>query len=185
MNHARQQIRPILVVAAALLLVAIVWRHTRADTSSDGRGKQRFASHAVGGARIELPARWRTISRAKEHATWGDAAGAHAVTLGSTESGEGSLAQIARQLVNSVAEIAHGARVVGEPELLDLPHGGRSDAAMLIRFEVPTSASTRTRLIQVWSREQRSRQDVVATWTSTDGHWPVDPTRHLPTSTLR
>jgi hypothetical protein len=35
-------------------------------------------------------------------------------------------------------------------------------------------------IVQLWRRDSRAQVDVVATWTSADGDWPVSPRSSIP-----
>ena len=180
----RTQALPILAVM--LVIAAIGWRvgHSR-DARVSPRPTPRTTTHAIGGAVVDAPATWRSLDRTLEHATWGDVDHSHTVTLGSMAQGEGSLAGVVHAIARDASTVAPGAAVVGAPQLLDLSHGGRGDAAMLLRLEVPTRGSRPLQVAQVWRRDARAQLDVVATWTSSDGRWPVDPARSLPGSRVR
>jgi len=175
----------------ALLLITLVAASWRLGHGPGGphtpRKPDAWAERSVADATLELPREWRPLARERAHATWGDADRSHTVTLAALDVEEAALATIVRDLAASVEQLAPGARLVGAPEAHDVERGGRGDSAMVLRLEVPATVddATPTQVVQVWRRDTRAGRDVVATYTSSDGTWPVDPTERLPASRLR
>jgi hypothetical protein len=54
---------------------------------------------------------------------------------------------------------------------------------MLVRWQVPAAREARAlEIAQSWRRDQRAGLDMVATWTSLDGTWPIQPHDGIPFS---
>jgi hypothetical protein len=181
---ARSRIRgawPLLLLG--LLLALVGWRASHGDdtgTPARMRGGAAGVERRIGDARLEVPRGWVELDRADDHATWGEPDRMHTVTLASTEASTlplpGIVAALARR---SEAELP-GARLVEPPRAIDLVEPApRDDSAMLARFRVDDGPS-RLDVAQVWRRDTRAGLDVVATWTSGDGRWPISPRAAIP-----
>jgi hypothetical protein len=138
------------------------------------------------GARLDVPTTWITLDRTAEHATWGTADRRHTVTLARTESSGASLPGVVSGSVAASTRALPGADLVGMPVAIDLTDAARpgpGDSAMLVRFRVRAQGREGALLVeQVWRRDARAGMDVVATWTSADGAWPVSPRSAIPRS---
>jgi hypothetical protein len=121
------------------------------------------------------------LDRAPGHVTWGSADRRHTVTLAHVEASILPLAGVVDTVVRESARALPGARLVGRPVMLDIEAPApRRDAAMLVRFRLEEHDATPLEVAQVWRRDSRNGVDIVATWTSADGSWPVPPRRGIP-----
>ncbi|MBC7460531.1 MAG: hypothetical protein H7287_04145 [Thermoleophilia bacterium] len=173
------------IALLALTLVALGVARTARHDRGRAAAAPPLVTRVVADATVETPAAWRALARTREHATWGDSARRHTVTLAAIDASEDSLASIVRDLAAQAANLAPGARVVGALESRDVKRGARGDSALLLRLEIPRGDGRVVRVVQAWRRDTRAARDIVATWTSTDGSWPADPGQLLPGSRLR
>ena len=131
---------------------------------------------SVGPARLQLPRSWREVERTGARATWEAPDGVHAVTLAHAEAAAVPLIAVVRQVARDAGTSVAGARVVEGPTLVEpevaMP---RDDSVVLLRLRVDRGGGDLLDVVQAWRRDSRAGFDVVATWTSGDGSWPVDP----------
>lgn len=172
-------------VGLLLLLVAIGTWQADADRPREPAGRPaqaELAPRAFGDLRLEVPRSWRTLERAEGHVTWGAADRSHLVTLASTEAAPEPLLAVVRELARETRESLPGGRVVAGPTSVDAgPELRRGDSFVLVELEVDVGGvAGPLHVVQAWRRDARAATDVVATWTSTDGTWPVDPRAALP-----
>lgn len=170
---------PIGLVAVLLALGA--WRGGDAPPRARQETRPALVERSFQDARIPVPRSWGTLDRSAEHVTWGDAGRHHTVTLAATEASVLPLPGVVDALVRDAVRELPGAELLGRPRPLELePRAARGDAAMLARFRVRVESGPPLQVVQVWRRDARSGQDLVATWTSTDGHWPAAPRQSIP-----
>lgn len=174
-------------IGLMLLLAALAgWRVSDGQVARSGERSRpgpaiAAAQRGFGDLRLVVPKAWTTLSRSDDHVTWGDADRLHTVTLASTEASVLPLAGVVAGVVEESREQLPGARLVGRPTALDLGEAaGARDSAMMIRYEVAGPDGHALRVAQVWRRDARAQRDVVATWTSADGRWPVRPGEAVP-----
>lgn len=165
----------------ALLLAAVAWRAThREDARTEVAPTTTAIERRIGDARLEVPRDWVVLDRANDHVTWGEPDRMHTVTLTSTEASTLPLPGVVAALADRSARELPGAELVEPPRMLELVDPApRDDTAMLARFRVGDGAS-RLDIAQVWRRDSRAGIDLVATWTSGDGRWPVSPRSVIP-----
>jgi hypothetical protein len=164
-----------------VLLVALgAWRVGDERGETTAPPPEPVAPRAFGELRLDVPRAWRTLDRTSDHVTWGAADRSHTVTLASTEASTLPLSAVVREVARQSSQSVPGTRVVEGPTLLELgDRAPRDDAAALVRLEVVESGR-RLDVVQVWRRDSRAGVDVVATWASTDGAWPLSPRDALP-----
>lgn len=172
---------PIGMFVLVLLLASIgAWRgaHGAARGEPVERGPV-LEERRFGDLRLTVPSDWRTLDRSGAHVTWGSADRSHTVTLGWTEASvlplPGVVAAMARE---SVAQLP-GARIVRDPSPIELDGAPRQDSAMLVELRVEDARGVLA-IQQAWRRDVRAGLDLVATWTSSDGSWPVSPETSIP-----
>ena len=170
------------LVLLCLLVAAAGWRVLHDDAQRPASERPGLASveRRVGEARLDVPRDWVVLDRAADHVTWGEPDRMHTVTLASTEASVLPLPGVVAALATRSAEELPGAELVEPPSVLDLDGlAPRDDSAMLASFRV-ADAGARLEIAQVWRRDTRAGLDVVATWTSGDGRWPVSPRDAIP-----
>lgn len=168
-----------------LLALLAAWRvESRVTTDAKhgaAQAPQVIVERRAGTARIDLPRDWVSLEHAADHATWGAADRSSTVTVAQVESTAAPLPAVVAAVAADASAVLPGARVAGRPVELDVGYEApRDDAAMLIRFVVEADGSGPLHVEQVWRRDTRAGVDVVATWTSADGHWPRSPRRSIP-----
>jgi hypothetical protein len=142
------------------------------------------AAREFGPARLDVPTGWVTLDRGPDHVTWGEPGRAHTVTLASIEAGTDPLPGVVAAVAAESARTLPGARAVGRPVDLELDDAPRDDVALLARYEVASAdGDAPLHVAQSWRRDTRAGLDVVATWTSADGHWPISPRSGIPRAT--
>lgn len=174
-------------IGLLLLLVLLAgWRvassRDQAGAAATTAGTSTTEQRTFGAARLQVPREWITLERREGHVTWGSSDRRHTVTLASTEAGLLPLPAVVGELVEQSAQQLPGARLTERPRSIPLaaPHP-RDDAAMLARFRVEDpSGGDALHVAQVWRRDARAGLDLVATWTSRDGRWPVSPRSAVP-----
>ncbi|MCZ4496824.1 MAG: hypothetical protein JWM25_1407 [Thermoleophilia bacterium] len=178
------------IVLVALLIALATWRSAAAgggdDHSADAprRATPQLVTRTWQTASIATPRGWVVLDRGADHVTWGSAARTHTVTLAATESSVLPLPGVVDAIARDAPDALPGATLQGRPVEVELGPAPRRDAAMLVRFALPAEDGG-LKLAQVWRRDSRAGRDLVATWTSSDGRWPVDPARAVPSSTVR
>lgn len=167
-----------------LLALLALWRSEATPSTPvvDAPAPQRTTTRRLGDLRLDVPAGWVTLDRSADHVTWGAPDRAHTVTLAGTQSSLLPLPGVVSAVVRESADALPGARPVGRPRMLELAeaYAPRTDAAMLARFRVHDGDRRPLDVAQVWRRDSRAQRDVVATWTSIDGRWPVPLERGIP-----
>ena len=173
-------------VGLALLLAALaVWRSDDGAPMRDvATAESASAVRSFGDLRLRVPSAWVTLQRRRDSVTWGTPTRSHAVTLAATEAAPIPLLIVARDVARQAGETMPGTRIVNGPtQLEDADLASRGDALVVTEFEVEAHAQARRlQVMQTWRRDAHSGHDIVATWTSSDGHWPIDPRSQLPTS---
>jgi hypothetical protein len=172
----------------ALLALLLTLALLRAFEASGERSHATATPHSptlverrAGDLRIALPREWVTLEHDDTHVTFGETDRMHTVTLGSTEASSLPLPGVVRAMLEQTTRELPGARAVEEPLAIDPgAHAARGDAAMLARFRVGSEQPGGLELAQVWRRDSRAGLDLVATWTSADGAWPVSPRESIP-----
>ena len=176
-----------------LLALLVIWRLTSAGTEARERGATsnrpataaaaaNVGAHHWNGIQVMAPRSWRSLARGRDFATWGTAGRSHTVTLAATEASVLPLAGIVRGVAREAATALPGAAANGEPRAVPLPEdAGRADTAMRADFRIQDAAGRTLYIAQVWRRDVRAGHDLVATWTSIDGRWPVNPSKYPPT----
>lgn len=172
-----------------MLLVLAAWRYGDSRAGADAAPSTAAAAGAVatslrssGAASVPVPREWVTLDRGEAHVTWGTPDRRHTVTLASTEASLLPLPGVVAELVEQSAQQLPDAELLDAPRPIELeqPHP-RGDSAMLARFRVAhPQGDGRLDVVQVWRRDARAGLDVVATWTSADGSWPLSPRRAIP-----
>jgi len=168
-----------------LLVGALFARHVTSDPTARSGANGHTAEASVvrvwGEQSVRTPAAWVRLAGARGFITWGAADRSHTVTIASTEASVLPLAGVVREVTREASRTLPGARSVGGPTPVRLegpvPHG---DSAILARFDVRGKDRPTLHVVQVWRRDSRGERDLVATWTSLDGKWPVDPARAAP-----
>jgi hypothetical protein len=169
---------------ALALIVLALWHHSSDDARSRGvehPSTPPLAERSFGDARLNVPRTWTTLDRSTDHVTWGDTDRRHTVTLASTEASLLPLPSTVEQVVADSERQLPGTRALSRPEPIELHgHVGRGDAAVLARLRVEDGSRRELEIMQVWRRDARGQRDLVATWTSADGVWPVPVREALP-----
>lgn len=167
----------------AVALVAALWRVAGPDAQPAGvpgrTGDLVARTHAD--ARVEVPREWVALDRGPDHVTWGEPDRAHTVTLASIESSTLPLPGIVAATVARTTDELPGVRSSTSPRAIDLEDAPRGDGAMLASFRVRGDDEP-LEVVQVWRRDTRAGRDVLATWTSADGRWPVEPRDAIPSA---
>lgn len=184
-RHVLATAWPLLLLA--LLLVLVLLRVAgRDDGAGEERGEasgQRLVERRAGDVRIDLPRQWVTLERGASYVTFGEPDRMHTVTIGSTEASALALPGVVRAMLERTTDQLPGARPVEAPRSIDLgQRAARGDSAMLARFRVGSGGSGSLEITQVWRRDSRAGLDLVATWTSADGTWPVSPRDAMPSA---
>jgi hypothetical protein len=173
-------------IALALLLTALaLWRTSGDEHPSRGAAVAApvLAGRTFGDLRLDVPRTWTTLERTEDRITWGTSERTHTVTLAGTEAASAPLLAVVREVVRQSVDALPGTRVIDGPTLATAAEPmPRGDSAVVVQFEVD-EGSRRLRIIQAWRRDARAGRDLVATWTSGDGTWPVDPRVAVPSST--
>ncbi len=162
-----------------VLLVALgVWRaggDVQRESTSITSVSTVTSVRTVGAASIELPRTWREVERSGDRATWQSPDSRHSVTLAHAEAAPVPLVAVVRAVARESGTSIAGTRVVDGPTIVD-PDARlrRGDAVVLLRLRVERGDES-LEVVQAWRRDARAGIDVVATWTSSDGAWPVDP----------
>lgn len=186
-RHGPRRVPHQLLPMSLLLLLVLVaaWRvadgaRERAATQARQGPDMRLESRGLGPARLDVPSGWMVLERGPEHVTWGTARRSHTVTLASTEASVLPLPGVVGVVVRESARELPAAKLLGSPRALALADAPRGDAAMLARFLVREQGRGALHVAQVWRRDARAGLDLVATWTSADGSWPVEPAAGVP-----
>lgn len=171
------------LVAVLLLVVLAAWRvGSDPERAARPTASAPTATRSGGAAEVDVPRDWIALERGPDHATWGVADRSHTVTLASTEASALPLPTVVEELVAQSARQLPGTELLERPRPIDVdgPHA-HGDTAMLVRFRATAADGGRHLVVeQVWRRDTRSGFDVVATWTSADGRWPVSPRDAIP-----
>lgn len=171
-------------IGLVLLLIALgAWRAGADERSAAPAAAAApvLAARAFGDLRLPIPTRWQTLDRGGERVTWGSSDRRHTVTLASTEASTLPLVAIVGEVARQSSRDLEGTRVVTGPTRIEPAEPiGRDDAVVFVEFEVVESSRT-LQVVQTWRRDARAGIDIVATWTSSDGSWPADPRRSIPT----
>lgn len=167
------------------LALLVAWReHALPETSgapAQGRAPVKLEARSFGDLRLAVPAGWVTLDRRDGHVTWGEPDRSHTVTLAATEASVLPLPGVVAAVVRESESALPGARADGRAVPVDVPGGApRGDAAVVARFVVDDDGGQRLHVAQAWRRDARAGIDVVATWTSADGRWPVPPRSGIP-----
>ncbi|MEO6867210.1 MAG: hypothetical protein ABI200_04240 [Gaiellales bacterium] len=191
----RQQRDPWLLAwpIGLLLLLALLamWRlNAQPATASDAADKAAAAVQAnvetsvrrFGELRLEVPRSWGTLSRSRDHVSWGTADRSHTVTVASVEASVLPLPGVVAASVRETQEQLPDTELIERPSVLqiDEQYAPREDSALLARFEASGTSQQPLQVAQVWRRDARGERDLIATWTSTDGTWPISPERGIP-----
>ncbi|MCB0879504.1 MAG: hypothetical protein KDC46_11080 [Thermoleophilia bacterium] len=174
-------------MALALLVTLAIWR-----SGSDGQVAASvaptlpLATRSLGSVRLAVPKQWRVLDRSGEdRITWGEPQRGHVVTLASTEASAAPLVSIVRDVARESESAMDGVSVTGGPTIIEpgvrMP---REDSVVQLRLRAETPEGP-VDVVQSWRRDSRAGLDIVATWTSTDGRWPVDPRDAIPTASAR
>lgn len=173
-------------IGLVVLIAAIgMWRGAdgadrSASSSAAAAAAPVVAARAFGDLRLDVPREWTTLDRGDGRITWGTAGRTHTVTLASTEAATLPLATVVRAVARESITALPSTRLVDGPTTVDPPEPmRRGDSLVIARFEVVEGART-LQVVQAWRRDARASRDVVATWTSTDGTWPVEPRDAVP-----
>jgi hypothetical protein len=172
------------VVLALAIVAAIAWRVTGGSehgaVTAGATAPVLGAARTFGDLRLSVPRGWTTLARDGDRITWGAPDRSHVVTLSATEASSLPLMAVVGDVADELA--ASGVEVVDGPTLVDpgepLPRG---DSFVLVRLRTSTDHG-QVDVVQAWRRDSRASADVVATWTSTDGRWPVDPRTAVPST---
>lgn len=166
----------LLVLAAVVPLVRhAVGADSQRNTRAAAATLPRSELAAVGGATLRLPADWRRLAGGEGFEVWGEAGRRHTVTLGTVPAAPQELALVVAQAAAGMRRQFPGQQA---PTLLTL--SGRDRDVQGIALDVESRGHRPVYVRQMWLRDRRARVDAIATWTSADGRWPVDPTTHLP-----
>ncbi|MCW2926695.1 MAG: hypothetical protein JWM86_663 [Thermoleophilia bacterium] len=168
-----------------LLVLLAAWRAPDdGDGNSSGRAAEpdtRVETRRFGDLRLRVPTGWVTLDRTADHVTWGEAGRLHTVTLASTEASILPLPGVVAAVSRESASALPGASPEGRPQVVDLPGpAGRDDSAVAAGFRVADDSGGELRVAQVWRRDARAGLDIVATWTSADGQWPLPAQSRIP-----
>jgi hypothetical protein len=169
-------------IGLVLLLVALgAWRAGSEHDGNDATAAPTdVATRAFDQLRLGVPRGWKTLDRTDGRITWGAADRVHTVTLASTEASSMPLVAIVREVARQSTESVPGSRVMSGPTLVDtgsdLPRG---DSLVEVRLAV-IDQGRELQVVQAWRRDARAGHDIVATWTSGDGAWPVVPRTSIP-----
>lgn len=183
-HSARGRASLLLPCALALVLVGmfLVVHHRRSTVGGSGSEPPRPpVSRRIGDARVRIPSDWQPLAAIDGTETWGSRDHAHTVTVGTTESSILPVAGVVATVVREATTQSGDTHADGAPEALELHDAPAGDSAMLVRFRVDDAPGDEAlRVTQVWRRDARAGLDVVATWTSRDGTWPVRPAAEVP-----
>jgi hypothetical protein len=165
-----------------LVVVLAAWRTGESPRAAEGPPPAPISERAFGQLRLDVPTDWVELERADGRITWGDRSRTHTVTLASAEASSLPLVEVVRALARESERVLPAARVVRAPRAIDvdLPRP-REDAVVLVDLEVDGPHGP-LQVVQAWRRDTRSGLDVVATWTSADGSWAVEPRDAVPSS---
>jgi len=135
---------------------------------------------------VRVPAGWKRLAGDERFVTWGSSDRVHTVTLAATDASVLPLVGVVAAVARDAERQLPGARAVSGVTPLELAgRHPRRDSAVVVNFQVEDPGNPALDARQVWRRDSRSGRDLVATWTSRDGRWPVDPGRAVPWSEVR
>lgn len=163
----------LVLVLALAIRVLLAHESPAPPTESRSPGHTGAAEPELGPGRVDVPRGWRVVERTGAVTTWSDHAQAHGVTVASVESSSAPLAAVVAAVAKDARTSAATLRVRA-PREVELGSAPRGDSAFVVELEALTSAEATVHVRQIWRRDSRTRRDVVATWTSTDGRWPVE-----------
>ena len=173
---------PAMLTLALLLLAA--WRMGSGgdDAPAPRAGEPASTvSRSAGDASIDVPRGWVALDKGRDHVTWGTADRTHTVTLAQTEASVLPLPGVVAAVTAEAAATLPGARVMDGPVAVQLDtRAARGDSAMLSQFVITRDDGASLKVAQMWRRDARAGLDLVATWTSSDGHWPLPPRSAIP-----
>ncbi len=187
-KRATRDLGTILLVATCVVIVAlaIAWRMGAgpgAHEAAAGAAPALGAARSFGDLRLSVPPGWTTLARTEDRITWGAPDRTHVVTLSATEAASLPLIAVVQGVVGELER--EGVRVIEHPALVEpaerLPRG---DAYVIAHLRTDTEHGP-VDVVQAWRRDSRAGADVVATWTSADGRWPVDPRAAVPATSAR
>lgn len=135
-------------------------------------------------ARVDVPAGWKVVDRRDNVTTWSEPSQDDAVTVASVESSAMPLAAVVADVAATSTHL-ESAEHVAAPHELTLEHGARGDSAMLLTMTLRDPSGSPLHVRQIWRRDARAAQDVVATWTSRDERWPTTPEHGIPEAEVR
>jgi hypothetical protein len=158
-------------VVLALVVVAVIVGGMRL-VNAVGSGTATHAStstptveQTVAGHAVRVGPDWRSLDRGRDYAVWGDALRKHTVTLGWAPASDASLVEVVASAARGIPASIPAARKIATRPV---------DDGYEISMEVPEDGAI-VHLRQIWSRNQSTRLDAVATWSSADGDWPIPP----------
>lgn len=172
-----------------LIVVLLAWRvesDRRAEADARPAGMP-ASTRTAAGVSIEVPSGWVSLQRAAGHATWGSRDRRHTVTVGTLDASVLPLPGVVETAVDAALGSIPGARQAERARSLELARAPRDDAAVAVRYlvEAPEGEARPLHVVQVWRRDSAAARDLVATWTSADGSWPLDPERAIPQPGVR
>lgn len=131
---------------------------------------QRLSTRTWRGVSVTVPSSWRAAGHDRRSGSWVDPEGLHAVTLGAAVAA-GSSVRAPLQSVTADVRQRGGTAVSSRIDA----RGMRAE----ISWTIPGAGGADSVWVrQTWTRV--SGVDLIATWTSRDRHWPVDPTQGHP-----
>jgi hypothetical protein len=152
---------------------------TPAATGADGAPPT--SARAFGNLRLPVPRSWQELERTEGQVTWGTPGRTHTVTLAATQATSEPLVAVVREVARQSTRELPNAVLAAGPTIIDAGAGAaRGDAVVAVEFRVE-QATRSVRIVQVWRRDSRTSTDAVATWSTSDATWQVEPRTNLPT----
>lgn len=178
---------PALLVLLAFLVVLRVADGGRDARPDDETSRARASDTAPAAtsyepATVAVPAGWTRVGRRDGVTTWRDADSGDAVSVAAVEAAAAPLAAIVADVARRAATAP--ATTVRTPRQIAARDANPRDVVMVL--DLQTRVEGRELYVrQVWKRDRRAGRDVVATWTSSDQTWAVDPETTVPALDLR
>lgn len=174
----------LLPACAAMLAIAVIARGFDGGDTSDPKQPPASARATTSAITYEpgtvpVPAGWRVLDRRGNVTTWSEPDNEDAVTVAAVESSDVPLAAVVADVATASRQL-ESATHVAAPHELQLERGARGDSALLLRMTLRDPRGRDLHVRQIWRRDARAAQDVVATWTSRDEEWPTAPEDGIP-----
>lgn len=174
----------ILPACALALGVAVIAKTVHGQHVPASRNETTPVTHATQSidyrpGHIDAPAGWKIIDQRGNVTTWSEPTHDDAVTVASIDSSSAPLAAVVAEVARSSRQLPATTNVA-PPHELDVAHGARGDSALMLAMTLRDPQGRTLHVRQIWRRDTRASQDVVATWTSRDDQWPTTPEQGIP-----